>query len=101
MGEIVFRKLPAFARPAKHLLGDRCQGPFIVVNQRSYQSAVLRDPATGELVDIGRNIPLLVYPSLVVSAQVHLKFHKCSFGGIVITQYFNTMTSQSYLCTGF
>ena len=51
MGEIVFRKLPAFARPAKHLLGDRCQGPFIVVNQRSYQSAVLRDPATGELVD--------------------------------------------------
>ncbi len=23
-GEVVFRKLPSFARPAKHLLGDRC-----------------------------------------------------------------------------
>jgi hypothetical protein len=57
-GEVVFRKLPAFARPAKHLLGDRCQGPYIVVDQRSFQSAVLRDPASGELVDKGRNVPL-------------------------------------------
>ena len=57
-GEVVFRKLPAFTRPAKHLLGDRCSGPYIVVAQRSYQSAVLKDPASGELVDQGRNIPL-------------------------------------------
>ena len=57
-GEVVFRKLPALARPAKHLLGDRCSGPYIVVAQRSYQSAVLKDPASGELVDQGRNIPL-------------------------------------------
>ena len=45
-GEVVFRKLPAFARPPKHLLGDRCTGPFIVVDQRSLQSAVLKDPHT-------------------------------------------------------
>jgi hypothetical protein len=57
-GETVFRKLPAFARLAKHLLGDRCAGLYIVVAQKSYQSAVLKDPLTGELVDQGRNIPL-------------------------------------------
>ena len=57
-GEVVFRKLPSFARPAKHLLGDRCTGPFVVVDQRSLQSAVLKDPSTGELVDHGRSIPL-------------------------------------------
>ena len=57
-GETVFRKLPAFARPAKHLLENRCSGPYIVVAQRSYQSAVLKDPQSGELVDQGRNIPL-------------------------------------------
>ena len=57
-GETVFRKLPAFARPAKHLLGDRCAGPFVVVDQRSYQSAVLKDPVPGEMVDGGRNVPL-------------------------------------------
>ncbi len=57
-GETVFRKLPAFARPAKHLLGDRCSGPYVVIDQRSFQSEMLRDPQTGELVDGGRNIPL-------------------------------------------
>ena len=57
-GETVFRKLPAFARPAKHLLGDRCAGPFVVVDQRSYQSAVQKDPVSGEMVDGGRNVPL-------------------------------------------
>ena len=56
--EVVFRKLPSFARPAKYLLGHRCTGPYLVVDQRSLQSAVLKDPATGELVDRGRNIPL-------------------------------------------
>ena len=57
-GEVVFRKLPSFARPAKHLLGDRCTGPYLVTEQRSLQSAVLTDPSTGQLVDKGRNIPL-------------------------------------------
>ena len=31
--EVVFRKPPAFAWPAKHLLGDLCSGPYIVVTQ--------------------------------------------------------------------
>ena len=57
-GEVVFRRLPAFARPAKHLLGDRRTGPFIVKDQRSHQSVVLMDPATQTLIDGGRNIPL-------------------------------------------
>ncbi len=57
-GETVFSKLPSFVRPAKHLLGDRCSGPYDVVDQRSFQSALLRDPQTGELVDGGRNILL-------------------------------------------
>ena len=43
---------------AKHLLGDRCTGPYLVTEQRSLQSAVLTDPSTGQLVDKGRNIPL-------------------------------------------
>ena len=30
-GEVVFRKMPAFARPAKHLLGDCCSGPYILL----------------------------------------------------------------------
>ena len=52
-GEDVFRKLPAFARPAKHLLGDRCTGPYVVVDQRSLQSAVLKGPSSGKLLDEG------------------------------------------------
>ena len=40
-----------------------------------------------ELALLRRKVVLLVYLSLVVSVQVHLKFHKCTFGGVVITQF--------------
>ena len=43
--------------------------------------------ADGNQIVVRTGGPLpLVYPGLVVSAQVHLKFHKCSFGGTIITQ---------------
>ena len=57
-GEIVFRRLAAYARPNRHLLGDKCSGPFVVVSQGNLQSVVLKDASTGQLVDEGKNIPL-------------------------------------------
>ena len=57
-GEVVFRRMPAKARPPKHLLGEPSKGPYVVVRQATFSSVVLRDPATGELVDEGANIPL-------------------------------------------
>ena len=57
-GEIVFRRMPPKARPAKHLLGEPSQGPYVVVSQSTYNSAKLKDPATGEWVDGGTDIPL-------------------------------------------
>ena len=57
-GEIVFRKMPPKARPPKHLLGEPSSGPYVVVNQSTYNSARLRDPATGQMVDGGVDIPL-------------------------------------------
>ena len=57
-GEVVFRRMPAKARSAKHLLGEPSAGPYIVVSPASLNSAKLRDPATGQLVEDGANIPL-------------------------------------------
>jgi hypothetical protein len=57
-GEVLVRRLPRFARPPKHLLGEASSGPYVVVDQKTLSSVVLKDPATGELVDGGSNIPL-------------------------------------------
>ena len=57
-GEIVFRRMPAKARPAKHLLGEPSSGPYVVMGQGTFSSVRLKDPATGQLVDGGVNIPL-------------------------------------------
>ncbi len=57
-GEIVFRRMPAKARPAKHLLGEPSAGPYIVDSQASLSSVKLKDPKTGKYVDDGANIPL-------------------------------------------
>ena len=57
-GEVVFRKMPAKARPAKHLLGEPSAGPYVVVKQHSFNSVKLMDPATGKCVDNGADIPL-------------------------------------------
>ncbi len=56
-GDMVFRKLPAGARPPKKMLNPASEGPFFIVKQRSKNSAVLRDEA-GNLVSKGDNIPL-------------------------------------------
>ena len=34
------------ARPAKHLLGEPSSGPYVVVQQTTFSSVQLRDPAT-------------------------------------------------------
>ena len=57
-GEMVFRRMPGKARPAKHLLGEPCSGPYVVVSQSSFSSAKLKDPATGKMLDDGADIPL-------------------------------------------
>ena len=57
-GETVFRRMPGKARPAKHLLGEPSAGPYVVVRQATFSSVQLRNPATGEMVDKGGNIPL-------------------------------------------
>ena len=57
-GEIVFRRMPWKARPAKHLLGEPSRGPYEVVQQNALNSAKLKDPATGKMVDDGADIPL-------------------------------------------
>ena len=57
-GEIVFWRMPAKARPAKHLLGEPSAGPYVVIKQHSFNSVQLRDPATGKCVDNGADIPL-------------------------------------------
>ena len=57
-GEIVFRRMPMKARLGKHLLGEPSSGPYVVVAQNTFSSAKLKDPATGEMVDQGADIPL-------------------------------------------
>ena len=57
-GEIVFRKMPPKARPPKHLLGEPSMGPYVVVSQSTFNSARLKDPATGKFVEGGEDIPL-------------------------------------------
>jgi len=37
-GEVVFRRLPRFARPPKHLMGEASSGPYVVVDQRTLSS---------------------------------------------------------------
>ena len=54
----MFRKLPPKARQQKHWLGVPSQGPYEVAKQTTFSSAQLRDPATGEMVDGGADIPL-------------------------------------------
>ena len=56
-GDVVFRKMPSYARPPKKLLHAASEGPYFVVKQRSPSSVVLAD-ALGEPVDEGHNIPL-------------------------------------------
>lgn len=48
LGEFVFRKMPAKARPAKHLLGEPSAGPYVAVGQETYSSVKLKAPATGQ-----------------------------------------------------
>ena len=57
-GEIGFQRMPAKARPSKHLLGEPSAGPYIVDKQSTFSSVKLKDPATGGWVDEGANIPL-------------------------------------------
>lgn len=57
-GEIVFRRMPSFARPPKHVLSAPSTGPYIVMDQRSLFSAVLLDPAANMLVGGEANVPL-------------------------------------------
>ena len=74
-GETVFRRMPAKARAPKHLLGEPSRGPYVVVSQSTVNSAKLRDPATGQLVDKGADIPLeqiLAGPRQVASSSGHL-----------------------------
>ena len=58
VGEIVYRKKPAFARPPKQLMIDPVTGPYTVAGQRTTSSVMLQDRETGELVDGGANIPV-------------------------------------------
>ena len=64
------------ARPAKHLLGEPSSGPYIVVSQSTFSSAKLKDPATGEMVDQGADIPL--EQILVGPRRSQLKFENAS-----------------------
>ena len=57
-GEIVFRRMPPKARPAKHLLGEPSQGPYRVVGQSTMNSVKLEDMTTGQPIDGGVDIPL-------------------------------------------
>eukprot|EP00973_Karenia_brevis_P054381 7555419-Karenia_brevis.AAC.1 len=57
-GEIVFRRMPPKARVPKHLLGVPSMGPYVVATQNTFSSVVLKDPATGVMVDKGTDIPL-------------------------------------------
>ena len=50
-GEVMFRKMPAKARPPKHLLGEPSTGPYVADSQATFNNAKLRDPTTGEFVD--------------------------------------------------
>ena len=42
----------------KHLLTEPCKGPYVVEDQPTTTSLVLRDPKSGELVSGGALIPL-------------------------------------------
>ena len=57
-GETVFRKLPKPARPNKYLFPSPCSGPYIVEEQPTTTSLILKDPQSGKLVDGGAKIPL-------------------------------------------
>jgi hypothetical protein len=58
VGQIVFRRLPAPARLGKHLFPDPSAGPYAVVRQPTNTSFVLANPATGQLIENGANIPM-------------------------------------------
>ena len=57
-GEVVFRRLPKKAQPAKHLLEPPSDGPYVVVRQATLNSVQLKDLETGEMVAEGADIPL-------------------------------------------
>eukprot|EP00973_Karenia_brevis_P058603 8162025-Karenia_brevis.AAC.1 len=50
--------MPPKARAPKHLLGVPSIGPYVVVRQNTFSSVLLKDPATGLMVDNGADIPL-------------------------------------------
>ena len=52
IGDMVWRKLPAEARPAKRLFPEPTMGPCFVKFQKTPQSVVLEDE-NGNLVDKG------------------------------------------------
>ena len=45
-GDIVYRRLPAPARLAKHLLPEQGLGPYEMVGQTSFFSCQLKDPVS-------------------------------------------------------
>ena len=57
-GEIVFRRMPMKARPAKHLLSEPSSGPYMVVGQSTFNSVKLKDPSSGQMVDVGVDVPM-------------------------------------------
>ena len=57
-GETVFRRLPVGARLPKHLFPEPSSGPYEVVSQPTASSVVLKEQASGTLVESGARIPL-------------------------------------------
>lgn len=57
-GDIVFRRMPRFARPPRHMLGEPTRGTEVAMGQRSFSSVVFLGPATNMLVGGGANVPL-------------------------------------------
>ena len=93
-GEVVFRKMPAKARPAKHLLGPPSSGPYVVVSQSTFNSAKLKDPSTGRWVDDGADIPLeqiLAGPRRGLLKFEQMPDHDRSVGAMVTGQDANAL----------
>jgi hypothetical protein len=50
--------MPPKGRPANQLLGELSAGAWVVVSQSAFNSAKLKDSATGQWVDGSVDIPL-------------------------------------------
>ena len=83
-GDVVFRRMPGHARPAKHLLSEPSRGPYHVIGQSTLSSCILKDPATGLLVDGGVDIPLDQIP--LGPRRAPLAFEKDEHGSRTIGQ---------------